>query len=480
MKQIENIKILLVEDDSADYILFKESLKDVKKNSYLLTWASSYDTALELIKKKEHDIYFFDYLLGAKTGLDLIQESNNAGVDSPIIIFTGLRNQETDLKALELGASDYLVKGEIDGEKLDRIIRYSIEHNRMVKKLKASETKFRSIFENSHDVIYLFKQDGQIQDINKSAERLLGYTREEFLNLNASDLYENKKDWKRFINEIQQNGSCANFEAVLLDKFGNKKYCTLTANIQKLEEYNDVYYQGIIHDMTLRKKAEYNIMIAEKLTVAGKIARTLAHEVRNPLTNINLSTEQLQESIEDKSLQLYFDIIKRNSKRINDLVTELLENSKPTELEESVVPVQMIFQNILELAKDRAKLKNIKIETDFHFKDEVLLADESKLTIAFLNIMMNAIEAVEMNTGLIKISGVCKNEKYLISIEDNGCGIPAEHLAKVFEPYYTSKANGIGLGLATSQNIIHTHGGKIDVETELNKGTRFKIELNLV
>ena len=93
---------------------------------------------------------------------------------------------------------------------------------------------------------------------------------------------------------------------------------------------------------------------------------------------------------------------------------------------------------------------------------------------------MNAIEAVEMNTGVIKISGNCNNKKCLISIEDNGCGIPSDQLLKIFEPYFTSKPNGIGLGLATSQNIILTHKGKIDVETDLTTGTKFKIELNVL
>ena len=287
-------RLLLIKTDAiGDYILFRESLNDVPNNAYTLTWASTYAAGLELIKNKEHDIYFFDYLLGAKTGLDLIKDSMEAGVDAPIIILTGLRNQQTDLKAMELGASDYLVKGEIDGEKLERSIRYCIEQSRMLKKLKGSETKFRSIFENSHDVIYLSNQNGEIIDINKSAERLFGYTREEILKMNASLLYERISERDRFIREIHENGSCANFEVVLLDKDGNKKHCTLTANLQKADEDGNVYYQGIIHDMTLRKKAEYDMMIAEKLTIAGKIARTLAHEVRNPLTNINLSTEQL-------------------------------------------------------------------------------------------------------------------------------------------------------------------------------------------
>ncbi len=476
----KNIKILLVEDDIDDYVLFKHYLDEIKGDSYSLTWAGTYDAALEQIKKNEHDIYFFDYLLGIKTGLDLIQECANIGVSSPIIILTGLGNPQTDIKAMELGAADYLVKSEIDVEKLERSIRYCIEQNRMLKKLKVSEVKFRSIFENSHDVIYLSSKEGKILDVNKAAERLFGYTREEMLNMNSTDLYENKNDREKFSVEINENGNCANFEVVLLDKAGNKKYCTLTSNIQKHGENNEMCYQGIIHDMTLKKKSEYDLMIAEKLAFVGKIARTLAHEVRNPLTNINLSVEQLEEYIQEQNYHIYFDIIKRNSKRINDLITELLENSRPMDINRSSTPIQTILSNTVELAKDRANLKNIEIITDFNLsKNESILADESKLTIAFLNIIINAIEAVKKNTGIIKIASNSDSTKCYVFIEDNGPGINSEHFSKIFDPYYTSKPNGMGLGLSATQNIIYTHKGKIDIESELNKGTKFKIELDL-
>lgn len=479
MADADVIKILLVEDDSGDYILFKESLNDVKNNSYSLTWANTYDKALELIKQKDHDIYFFDYLLGAKTGLDLLKECLEIGVNAPIIILTGLGNPQTDRQAMELGAADYLVKDDINGEKLERSIRYCIERNRLLKEVKVSEEKFRSIFENSYDVIYLSDQNGTILDVNKAAERLFGYSREEMLSMNASVLYENKNDRDRFIQEIHNSGSCANFEVVLIDKCGRKKYCSVTANIQKTEN-GIAYYQGIIHDFTKRRKVEHDLRVAEKLAIAGKIARTLAHEVRNPLTNINLSVEQLEEYVTDKEYEQYFEIIKRNSKRINDLVTELLENSKPAEPDKStVIALKAIVNNAIGFAKDRAKLKNIKIVTDLQLKDEKILADESKLTIAVLNILMNAIEAVSANTGEICIKSRSENGKCYISIEDNGCGIKTEDFSKIFEPYYTSKSNGMGLGLATSHNVIQTLKGKIDIESKPDKGTKFVIELNV-
>jgi PAS domain S-box-containing protein len=479
MNQGTEIKVLLVEDDEDDYIIFKDILKEIKLNSYSLTWVSSYEKAREQVRRNEYDVYFFDYLLGAKTGLDLLQECVETGVDSPVIILTGLGDQQTDLKAMQLGAVDYLIKDEISVEKLERSIRYCIEQNKMLKRLKSSEAKFRSIFENSHDVIYLSDKDGKFMDINESAERLFGYSRDEMLNMTITDLYENKKECEKFIESIHQNGHYSGFEVVLLDKAGNKKYCTLTANIQRTAENRNVYYQqGIIHDMTMRKKAERDVITAEKLAIAGKIARTLAHEVRNPLTNINLSVEQLEEDITNENYKPYFDIIKRNSKRINDLVTELIENSKPAALNEALISVQTILQNTIELAKDRAELKNIKILTDFNLLNEKIVADEASITIAFLNILINAIEAVEENTGVIKISSGSEGSKCYISIEDNGHGIQDTHRSKIFEPYFTNKPNGMGLGLSASQSIISIHKGTIDFESELTKGTRFFVELN--
>jgi PAS domain S-box-containing protein len=479
MRSAEVIKILLVEDDAGDHFLFKEYLSDIKNYSYSLTWANSYEQGVELVQQRGHDIYFFDYLLGAKTGLDLVQECFSDIIDVPIIILTGLGNQEADLKAMELGVSDYLVKDEIDPEKLERTIRYSIGQSQMLKKLKASETKFRSIFENSHDIIYVSDSEGNLLDINKSAENLFGYTHEELLKMNTADLYENKEERLKFVETINATGICSNFEVVLKDKDGNKKFCTITASTQRRDDDDNIYYQGIIHDMTQRKKAENDLMIAEKLAITGKIARILAHEVRNPLTNINLSVEQLEEDLKsEEEYQPYFNIIKRNSKRINDLVTELIENSKPTELKASKLTLQSILQSTIELARDRAELKNIKIITEFENQEIEIDADESKLKIALLNIIMNAIEAVEANAGEIRIAYKCANKKCLISIGDNGCGIQEEYLTKIFDPYFTGKSTGVGLGLATTRSIINMHNGKIDVQTQVGKGTVFHIELN--
>lgn len=471
------VKVLLVEDDEDDYILFKEYFSDIKGRNLELTWANTYEKGLDEIVSGFYDIYIYDYLLGAKTGLDLIKATLEEGIDAPIILLTGLGNHKVDMQAMEMGAADYLVKGDIDAEKLERSMRYSLEQYNILKKLKASERKFRSFFENSYDVIYISNQHGDILDINKSGERLFGYSTEELIKMNASELYANPRDRARFLECINKTGACTNFEVVLKDKYGNKKYCTLTANLQRIDEMGNIYYQGIVHDMTRRKKVEQDLMIAEKLAVTGRLARTLAHEVRNPLTNINLSVEQLEEEVKSEELATYFEIIKRNSKRINELVTQLMENSRPTEIVVGKVSLHSMLNKTITLAHDRAALKNIKIESKF-CPDVEFEADEEKIIVALLNILINAIEAVEPETGVITISAACEEKKCIITIEDNGSGMTQEELSGIFEPYFTGKSNGMGLGLANTHRIISIHKGNIEVNSELNKGSRFQIILD--
>ncbi len=480
MQRYKNLKILLVDDDEDDYIIFKQLLRDVKFPDCALTWVSTFDKALEEINLRAFDVYFFDYLLGAKTGIDLIKHCLIKGVDKPMILLTGLGNHKTDMETMELGAADYLVKSELDAEKLERSIRYSIEQSRNLRRIKDSESKFRSIFENSHDIIYLANDKGEIMEVNKAAERLLGYTRSELLKMNAAAFYDDPMDRIRFMDSVNLTGTYTNFEVVLRDKFGNKKYCSITATVQKIDDNGNIYYQGIVHDMTRRKKAEQDLVIAEKLAVTGRVARTLAHEIRNPLTNINLAVEQLQEDIRDDVFIPYWDIIKRNGKRINDLISELMERSKPTQLSSKRTALKQVLNTTVALAQDRAALRNIKINTVFTGDDEYIQADESKLSMALLNIIINAVEATEDNEGIIKVSSDCRDKKCTIVIEDNGCGISSSDLKFIFEPYFSNKTTGTGLGLATAHSIITNHKGEIEVESHENKGTRFKITLNLL
>lgn len=213
----------------------------------------------------------------------------------------------------------------------------------------------------------------------------------------------------------------------------------------------------------------------EKYSVTGRIARTIAHEVRNPLTNINLATEQLRSELtETESTELLFNMIARNSDRINLLVGDLLNSTRVSELNFENVLAKEIADKSLELARDRIELNQIVVVRNYAPSLKPISVDVEKIKIAFLNIIVNAIEAMG-NNGTLKISTLELNGRCVVEIEDNGKGMSEADLDKLFEPYFTTKEKGNGLGLANSQNIILSHNGSIKAKSTLNVGTKFTI-----
>lgn len=472
-----NVNILLVDDDKDDFFITSEYLKEIKSMNFNIDYASTYEQGVEEINRNVHDVMFFDFLLGARTGLDLIRKAQEAYCDAPIILLTGKGDLKTDMEAMRLGASDYLIKSELDSEKLDRSIRYALERSAALKALKKSEEKFRTIFERTRDMIYITNDHGDLIEFNDSATRILGYSREELQKLNVSDLYYSAVDRNTFIEAMNKTGVISNYEVKLKHKSGELKYCLISGTLQHGPDGKSIFYQGIIHDITRRKKIEKDLIIAEKLAVSGRVVRTLAHEIRNPLTNVNLSVEELESQNKDEELSTYYDIIKRNIKRINDLLSELLHSAKPVEINKVPHSLNNLIDKTLEHAMDRISLKNINLVKELSSDDIIVNVDEAKMRMAILNLIINAVEATSEKSGILRIRTEKKYDKSLITVEDNGKGIPPEDLGRLFEPYFTGKHNGLGLGLATTHNIIKSHNSTIDVESKLGVGTKFTITI---
>ena len=219
----------------------------------------------------------------------------------------------------------------------------------------------------------------------------------------------------------------------------------------------------------------------EKFAATGRIARVIAHEVRNPLTNITLATEQLQETPAGKTddAALFLDMIRRNAGRINLLVSDLLNSTRFAQLDFAAVDMNKLVDETLGMAKDRVDLHHIRVEKDFDSDLCPVSVDAEKLKLALLNIIVNAIEAMEPGKGVLIIRTRKTDEKCMIEIADNGSGIDDEASQKIFEPYFTSKQKGAGLGLTNTQNIILNHKGNISVKSSPGEGTSFFIYLNL-
>jgi len=470
--------VLLVDDDEDDYFLTTECLRDIREQEFDVTWASTYDEAFYLLNEKQFDIGLFDYLLGARTGLDLLRIAKDLRLHTPIILLTGRGDVTIDSEALDLGVADYLVKSELEPEKLERSIRYSIGRASALKALRESEGKYRGIFEGSMDAICLLNESGQFTDVNPAAIQLTGLIKSELIKKTLSSLFENDLARINFEQEISDKKDILDFEAELVAANGDTQTVIIACTCHKMPALpNEVFFQAILHNITRRKKAEKELLIAEKIASNGRFMRLLGHEIRNPLTNIDLAIGQVLEENKDDELYFFLEIIQRNSQRISKLVTDLLQASNTGQMHLSDIQPHELLEQTLEIASDGIALKKITLNQHLSPHAPIIQADPDKLKIALLNVIVNAVEMVEAEKGTIEVSTKIVGDSFVFIIKDNGPGIAHEQIKKIFEPYFSRKPNGMGLGLASTLSIVQAHGGQVDVQSQRGNGATFFVYL---
>ena len=469
-----SIRILIVDDDEDDFLIISDYIRNINPTRFVLHWCYHYLEALTHMKNHNYDLYFVDYRLGAKTGLELLKEAISSQCEEPIVLLTGKGNYKVDMEAMQAGAVDYLIKTELTSEKLERCIRYSLERSDTLKALKANERKYRSIFERSKDAVFITDESCRFIDMNEATGRLLGYSRTELINTDLCELITNADLQKVYREMLLHKKEITDMEVEMLTKDKTRIYCILSASMEE-DIDGTVYVQGIIHDITNLKRAEKAALQAEKLAAAGRLVRTLAHEVRNPLNNINLSVGQMAHTPRTDEEIFLLDVIQRNSKRIGSLITELLDSSRPTEMVMEKLTLQGVLDETIATALDRITLQRINLQIQYADEPAYIMGDKQKLKIAFLNIIINAVEAMTDEPGIITISVTTKSGVHLVQISDNGSGISEENLSRLFEPYFTSKRNGMGLGLASTLTILQAHKATVDVQSKTSQGTTFYI-----
>jgi PAS domain S-box-containing protein len=471
------VRILIVDDDEDDFFIISEYIKNIPEQSFAIDWTLKYEDALKHMRNANYELYFVDYRLGVRTGLDLLKEAIINQCEEPIIILTGKGNHKIDIDAMSAGATDYLVKNDLNTEKLERSIRYALDRSASIKALKRNEKKFRNIFEKSKDAVFLADENLVFKDTNRAVSDLLVYKTEELYQISLYDLLLDKNDQLFIKRELKEKKEINDKEIELLTKNKETLSCVVSI-VSVIDENAKTYMQGIIHDITNLKKPERAAFLSEQLNATGRLVQTLAHEVRNPLNNINLSVDMLAGENYQGQGKTYLDIITRNSKRIGDLISELLNSSRPAEIEPKKICLQEVLDQTIAAAHDRLVLKQIKISTSFIDCPALIMGDMEKLKIALLNILINAIEAISHDHGHIDISILENADEYIVNISDNGTGISEENILRLFEPYFTLKKNGLGLGLSSSFKILQSHQSRIDVKTRLGEGTKFIIIFN--
>ncbi|MFQ5602497.1 MAG: ATP-binding protein [bacterium] len=368
------------------------------------------------------------------------------------------------------------------------------KHLQAEKALRESEEKFRTLFEKSKDAIFISSPDGKILDINTAGVELFGFpSREELLNANIyQDLYVSSHDSQLFKQILEQQGFVKDFELQLNTKNGEKLTVLKTATTLRDSNNNIKAIHGIIRDITENKKLQEQLLHAQKMETIGILAGGIAHDFNNILTTILGNAEFGLSDLQHGQIGYeHFVQIKKAANKASDLTNQLLSFSRQQVLKKNYLNVNHTIDDLLKMLR-RILGEDIELFVSLPEKSTLIYADPGQIQQILMNLFVNARDAMQHGGKLqLKVSNVIRaesmsknavngNSKYVqILVSDNGIGIEKKNLSQIFDPFFTTKevGKGTGLGLAVVYGIVKQHDGFIEVESEVGRGTTFRVML---
>ncbi len=489
---LEGIHVLLVEDNPGDARLFLELVRDTGAGHLRLDHVDRLEKALARLKDDHFDVVLLDLSLPDEQGLTTLTRTHAHAPNVPIVVLTGLDDEALAVKAVRAGAQDYLVKGRVDGDLLVRSMRYATERGRAVEALERREEHYRSLIENSLDLVSILNFDGTIRYASPSHERILGYPLEDLVGENSFS-FVHPDD----IAAVQAAFARADAASSLQFRFRHKDgtWRVLESFGRNLSHLPGVC--GVVvnsRDITDRKRLEEQLHHSQRLEAVGRLAGGVAHDFNNLLMVISGYSEMLLDSMHPGDpAREDLEQVAKAAKRATDLTHQLLAFSRRQVARPALVNLNVLVQDMDRMLR-RVLGEDVELIADLAADLKNVRADPGQIEQVILNVAVNARDAMpnggklKIETADLKVTEEFEREHLapkaghyvMLSIGDTGVGMDARVLARVFEPFFTTKEHGTGLGLSTSYGIIKQSGGEIWVDSKPGFGTTFRIYLPVV
>jgi len=247
--------------------------------------------------------------------------------------------------------------------------------------------------------------------------------------------------------------------------------------LEQTEKFNDVLEEKIEEVKNDLENKQKELIEAERMAAIGEMATTIAHEVRNPLSGIAVAMENLKKRVTtDEKLEMISEIISEIN-RLDRIIIELFQLAKPRDIKLVEGEPNELVEKVVELALPQIKSKSIAVEKNLAFPSKTVLLDYEQIHQVLINLLLNSVHAITRNEGKITITTKFENSDLIFEISDTGHGIEKKHLQKIFEPFFSTKEEGSGLGLPISLRIIQAHGGTISVKSDYGTGSVFTVTL---
>jgi len=347
--------------------------------------------------------------------------------------------------------------------------------------IKNIDDSLKNIFSGIKEyALYVINLDGNITYFGMGSETMLGWSKKDIIFKHVSILRDIATDSLSLEFILEQVRSFGKYETETELVTKNKETIPVILTVNQFLDATGKLsgYVFIAKDITERRKLEYQIFQSEKIAVLGQLSAGMAHEISNPLFVISGRLEMLKQ--EDFSQKVKDDLvlIADQTDRIRKLVNRILKFSRKSTPLQELIDINEVIEGVLPLIRYN-KLPSAKVEIEKYFGKNMpkIKADPDQLQEVFLNILTNAYQSMP-GGGVIKIiTSNLQNLYAQIQIIDTGIGIPAQHLKNIFMPFFSTKNEGLGLGLSICHNIIKNHNGEIELTSQANQGSTFTIKL---
>ena len=375
-------------------------------------------------------------------------------------LFTGRPIKDEDLQFL-MGFSSHIAS--------------AIENARLFENVSLARTELKNIFESMSDMVYFTDRELNIKRINQAVIKKIGKPEEEIIGKKCYEIFHGKSEpWDK-CPHLKSTENKKPFVGEVEDPYLGGTF--MVSNSPIFDSSND--FVGTVHisrDITEIQTLRERVIHSERMAALGELAARVAHEIRNPLISIGGFARRLEKRLTDDTKE-YAKIIVNEVTRLENILKEILGFVKSSRVMKEKADINELLVEIIKFITPEILEKKNTIQQDLCGTPLMASIDNDRIKEAILNLVSNAAQAT--NYGSITLKTTREDNEAVIELSDTGCGIKPEDIKNIFNPFFTTKSQGTGLGLAVTHKIIQEHNGKIEVESCASGGTTFKIYLPL-
>lgn len=482
---------MLIDDNPTDAILVAAALHALASPQFQVSAAPTLDRGLSDLRASSYDAILLDLSLPDGEGLDTVRRTHAAAPSVPIVVFTGRQDAALEVAVLQHGAQDYVVKNpDFDGVVLARTLRFAIERSNLQREVMNQTLLHQALLQAQSDLgegtVVINAVTAQIERVNAALCLIFGHSEAEMLALPSFyDLVDPAaRDRQRDLVQRRLRGSQFSETYELAGRHQNGARIDLQAAARPLDSNTPRRLVVVMRDVTELKRAQTQMLLADRMASVGTLASGVAHEINNPLAyitgNLAFISEQLDDiAVENPHIRLQpvrecLRDTADGTARVARIVADLKSFSRVDEDVREAVDVRQVLETSLNIAGSQIR-QRAALVLDFAPVPAVV-GNASRLAQVFVNLLINAAQAIPQDDPARHEITVCirsdRGARVVVSIADTGAGIPPHLLGRVFDPFFTTKAVGVGtgLGLAICHGILAAMGAEIQLVNRSPRG----------